>query len=444
MKKFNFLLLTTSFLFSGLATSCGPKVYYKEIKKLAPFLYEVTYDGYEKDVNHENAIFKETNEALLGGCSVFRKDNFFARNFDFYFTEAPSFIVKMKKGNRKHASIGTATSVNLTSNMVDDFIRFKTGNHELNIIPDETVDGINDAGVTITMNVCPIDDAGAFPTGTNPGKENLSLLQTVRFILDNADSATNAIELLQNRNLYLVDGYTFNLHFLISDKDKNYIVEVIDNKLVVDEKNGSEKEKFDLPILTNFYTNMTQEQINKSYEKLLPESFKEMLDEDTIEWLEDLFKDNLPENPIYDNCASGVERYEYILDQYDNLIGSSKEETKANILNVLSDLFYSKLYPEDWQEDGPKWASEDFWQIFNITYNNDVDQDYNDLYEGYFWTVFESTRNILDYNKRNEALDYDVWITVHTSLYDIENKTLTIYSQEKINCPHEVNFNGLN
>lgn len=96
-----------------------------------------------------------------------------------------------------------------------------------------TLDGINDAGVVCNINVVPTDDIGR-TTGTG-GKDDLCGLCLVRFILDNADNAKDAINKLKTKNIWMPNsgGYDLEVHLMVSDGTDTFVVEFIKNKMVV-------------------------------------------------------------------------------------------------------------------------------------------------------------------------------------------------------------------
>ena len=92
-----------------------------------------------------------------------------------------------------------------------------------------TMDGVNENGVAININVVPSDLQHTI--GTNPGAKRLCAGVVPRYILDNAKSAEHAISLLMERDIYTI--FLSEFHFMISDSKETYIVEMSQNKLVV-------------------------------------------------------------------------------------------------------------------------------------------------------------------------------------------------------------------
>lgn len=348
--------LVSSFLISIFQ----PKKIYTSPRKIAPYLYEITYSDYREDVNADT---HNTMDAF--GCSSVRNGNFYGRNFDYIFNDTPEFIVHMTASENRHASLGVATHYGLRENLMEQ----NAYDEQLEIVPNLTLDGINDAGVIASINVVPgKEDVGEL-TGTNPNGEDLDTAFTVRFILDNADSADEAIELLKSRNLYGTAVNDMYLHIMIADPNKTYIVEFINNELVANEFTGDEQ------IMTNFYRNL----------------------------------------PELTDHAAGVERYEILKENYNE--GTSL----AGMRNLMKRVKYSNAYNYSTEP----WYSE---AIPQSVLKNGTEEEFNEYY-----AIFDNIRtdywNYLSNDIRNPASS-SFWHTTHNSIYDIENKVLRITIQE--------------
>ena len=145
----------------------------------------------------------------------------------------------------------------LSNNVSDEYFK---------LIPNIMMDGINENGVIANMNVVDFKDGGSPSMTTNPGKPQLYLYSTVRYILDHATSALHAIDLLNEHDLYTLNRHANNIHLMIADPKETYIVEFIkepDKDFVsvrADKKEGDEQ------IMTNFYNNLTKEEIKATYD----------------------------------------------------------------------------------------------------------------------------------------------------------------------------------
>lgn len=212
---------------------------YTGLKAIAPYTHQITFSDFEYDSDLQTI---STDKVF--GCSSVRNGNYYGRNFDYIYNDTPEFVVRMKASDERYASIGVAQHWGLR----EADLLAKSYDKQLELVPNLTLDGINENGVVANINVVPRQDV-AEVTGTNPDGEKLHMLHMVRYILDNAASATEAVDLLAGRNIYgdLGDKY---LHLMVADEKKTYIVEFLDNKLVAKEKTGNEQ------IMTNYYNNL--------------------------------------------------------------------------------------------------------------------------------------------------------------------------------------------
>lgn len=359
------LLLTAAgtfaffFFYQKPADSTETKIYSKP-KKIADYLYEISYSDYRED----SESLTDTLEVF--GCSSVRNGNFYGRNFDYIFNDTPEFVVKVSATENRHASLGIATHFGLREAQMEN----EEYDKQLEIIPNFTLDGINDAGVIASINVVPGANDVAELTGTNPGNKNLNAAYAVRYILDNADSANEAIELLEARNIYgsAVDG--LYLHIMIADAEKTYVVEFIDNKLIAKEKTGNEQ------IMTNFYINL----------------------------------------PELTEHASGVERYAILKENYD------EGNTFVGMRNLMARVRFSNAYRYTTK---PAWDSESIPQSI---IKNPASEEYkayaaiiSNIQKDYWIRILTDNRN---------PADKKFWHTTHNSVYDIKNKILRVTVQE--------------
>lgn len=364
-KKILFLLLI-----SILLCSCSKKEMYYDFKKIDPYLYEITYNDYIYDKNLETITNVEDF-----GCSSVKNGSYYGRNFDFIYNDVPEFVVRINSSENRHASVGISilSGIHKNDDIINDY------GDKLKLLPNFTLDGINDSGVICSDNVVPKEDVISL-TGTNPGKEDLHVAFIVRYVLDNANSADNAIELLKERNIYGDLGENYNLHIMIADKDKTYVVEFIDNKMVVEEKKDNEQ------IMTNYYVNL----------------------------------DYLTEN------SAGVERYNILKENY------NEGNTFEGMWNLLQRVKYSKTYLFD---KDIEWYSEFIPQSTLNNMTEETKKEIDELFDTYkknYWV----TRTYQNRNGSNSSY----WFTTHNSTYDIEKRKLRVTIQENYDTYYEYNL----
>lgn len=361
---------------------------YNSLKKISNYLYEIRYS--EIDYKDGEKYYKEKYTPINAACSSLRKGNFIGRNFDWTYDNYASFIVYTQATNKRHGVVGVANGLKtLTPEMIDSGLYSK----EYSYIPFALHDGINDEGLVCNINIVPAGDKG-LTTGTDTTKPDMCVLMLVRYILDYASNVDEAIELIKSRNIIGIntEEKIEEVHFMISDPNKTVVVEFIDNEIKVIENQN---------IMTNFYL----------YD----------FDGNTITG----FKENReiqPNETTLTAHAAGVERYDILSEVYSEL------QDKQDILDAMQEVWYTNTYKD---ETTPKWYSE---------YTGDT--PYGDI------TIYMSPDNNLlnqafNIGKNNYEIrtreDELTWQTVHTSVYDIENKQLTLMFQEN-SSKHIFNF----
>ncbi len=438
MRKVFKFLAPMAFVPSMLApismTSCGGKMY-SDIKHLTPYLHEMTFDDYEYD-----SKFITTKDAEAFGCSSVRNGNFYGRNFDYVFNDTPEFVVRVKanKAKKRHESIGIAIHFGLRENKLLQ----NEYDEQLKLIPNITLDGINDAGVICSHNVVSmepdkIDPETKQPTinpQTNPDDEGafqLHQLFVPRYILDNADNVDHAVRLLKGEggaqpiNIKGDLNGAHHLHIMIAGKGedgnpKTVIVEFFAKntgvnhfEVVVEEKKEDSDQTYGLPIMTNFYVNNGEK-------------------DDTY---------------FTNNEKNGDERYEILK------AGYNTSDSFAGMEALMKQVMYSRAYRYshnrvpmniDWTDEEPE---------PDIRYKGDLSSEwysefvnYKELYEEdpatheplFDWNSYLTelalfkqdywNARILDIRNPSEA---KFWQTTHNSTYDIEERHLRVTVQEQ-------------
>lgn len=218
----------------------------------------------------------------------------------------------------------------------------------------------------------------------------------VRYILDKATSAENAVRLLQEANIYGSLG-EYSFHWMICDEKDNYLVELIDSKVVATKAEDNPIERFRKPVITNFY----------------------------------LFKD-LSEQKV----PCGVERYGILEANYDNA-GSAK-----GMFETMEKVRYSRKY--DGKDPSTlagapdlNWYSEYLAHMPNyknttgpLLYNEfpKTDADRQRIWRDIMSLDIE--RNAISKFENPRKNPMSAW-TCHTTVYNIKEKSLQIVIGEK-------------
>lgn len=340
------------------------------IQKIQDYLYYINYD----ELNYETGIEFCLNRfnPVPGACSAIRKGNFYGRNYDWYYDENATFIINRKATSGKFASIGVASGL-----ITDEVANSGEYNELYDYLPFITLDGINENGVVCNINVLPELDAKGHTTGTNPGQQDVPMACLVRCILDDAASADDAIYKIQhNYNIIAPNSerVSSEMHFMIADENKTYVVEFVNNSPVIIEQFVDNK-----PIMTNFYLTG----YDGTRTSLTP-------------------------------YAMGIERQEVLSDGFDDVA------TMDDMSDLMKSVFYTKAYSV--LED-PIWYSEfsGQYQTFGNLTKDSTPEEYAPL--------MTYVRNLFTSRQR----DGSTWQTVHSSVYDIEHKKLNIIVQENNN-----------
>lgn len=343
-------------------------------------------------------------------CSgmVSKDKRFHGRNLDWYYDSNATVVMKSPAESDKHAVLGVC----LSRTTVEEIKSGNQDNPEVKFLPFRLDDGINDAGLTIQINVT---HANADKRVTVPKDSSLKLPapMVVRYVLENCSTAEEAADIIVN-HAYEV-GADFDHHWLVSDSNNVYIVE-----------DGVAKEISDRPYMTNF---------------------RAIEDPRTDDNLSVDF-DKISENDPY---AMGVERYLTIMKNYENSI------SEKDIVNLMhNDLKYTNAYAvsSKYPEIGP-WYSESCGNYYIVDFRlsdipNDtnvtltveelasigisVDNDYNGSLMKFIYSIGQS-------KFENRYRDDDTWITTWTAVYDREKLSMKVMFQEE-DIVHEYKLKG--
>jgi len=335
-------------------------------ERVADYLYEITYTDYKAIAGERYA--RTLNSASHGAaCTVVRNGNLVGRNYDYLYSDMAEFVIHVPAAEGRYASIGIASSIfELTPNVVES----DPYGQYFDFLPFVTVDGMNEKGVYCCINMVH-GEFGYQTIGTNPGSSaTLYASFPVRYVLDNCATAAEACRALDTANIVFLEALG-EFHFFIADRTESWVVEVFDNKLRYRKWNDN--------VLTNFY----------------------------------VLTDGFIADRSFDAEPEGVERYDYAREHIDEF------KTPDAAAKLMSDLRYSKRYD---LSNNPFWYSEYYGKECNA---GTIDR-------------FMPKENYADFIKeeceafKNAKRDYlqGFWITTHTSVYDLENLTLRVYSQE--------------
>ncbi|MDO4493579.1 MAG: hypothetical protein Q4C53_06815 [Clostridia bacterium] len=352
--------------------------------KVTDYLYEVTYDSYEDK-------YEYAREALVnfqpGACSSVQNGMIRGRNYDWVYDEAPCFVIHVPAAEGRHASVGVATPMALSPAVVD------SGEEPLplDILPYMTLDGMNDAGLTINGNIVNRGEKGEFEMKSADPAQHIMPVMIPRLLLDKAATIEEAVALLEPLDVTSL-GPDDEGHFMITarasatdDSFKTVVVEFIPGEDRHYRLNVIDKFVGGKPIMTNFHLT----DFDGSEESLTP-------------------------HPM------GYERYLVLQKNY----GMGTDV--PGMIDLMKKVYYTRnydLYNENF------WYSE-YAKIANLTMadrgaaylGGDVSK------AGAFAAEIAKEQN--DYKHRSRTGGNMTWQTVHMSVYDIEKREVSVLSQE--------------
>ena len=401
---------------------------YHGLRKLAPYLHEIWYDDYVFDRNGET-LSQDPKPA----CSSVRNGNFIGRNLDFYLDDTPEFIVHVAADQKKGrlASVGVAMHAGLR----EEGVAGGRYSRSYELVPNRTLDGINERGVAINQNVVAFNysvvtgvEGGEF-TGTNPSGEDLNISFVTRFVLDHATSAAHAVELLKARNLVGLSVSGDLLHYMISDAKETYIVEIVHNALVA--------RRLDRTVMTNFNLNWDNGNGRALEDGVSGWTIADYPSPADVVRDVGTGKSEAELSKFYAPHAEGVERFVRLRDNYD------EGATFTGMRSLLRRVQYSQA---------STFATQPYWYSDRCSVTTDAIIEYYlklgyesticNIYAyygpylyGYIdWALEEylmkDERTYLADKDRYRKSDTGVWLTVHNSTYDIERRMFAISVQE--------------
>ena len=362
--------------------------------RITDYLFDITYDDY--DYSHGFSYMEKFRMNAM--CSVLRKGNLIGRNLDWLYDEHPNFVIHTTAVCGRHATLGVGLAV---GNLTNEVAKSGIETDEYKVLPFFVSDVINDCGVYISINVVTPGDRG-YTIGTGDGSQKICQLMLPRYVADFAASAKEAVDLIRHMDIFApLNGIEEEAHFLICDQDNSYIVEFVNNAVVVYSNTDEECLPFptDECILTNFYMNGWNGELKTVY---------------AGDSSEEVAGTGLNEH------AMGIERYQILRDFYGSI------QSVGDVSHAMQAVRYLKSYEKTTE---PFWYSEftgDYTasQLGDLTiYSRPED--------------FSEILKIVEERYRRFQRDGSIWITTHTAIYDIEARRLYLYLEEDYEHKHE-------
>ncbi|MCQ2076002.1 MAG: carcinine hydrolase/isopenicillin-N N-acyltransferase family protein [Bacteroidaceae bacterium] len=369
---------------------------YLTIKKIKDYLFETHYGVI--DYGNAYAYFASQADPIdMGACSAARNGNWYGRNLDWTYDENAEFIVHTPHIAGRYASIAVAGGI---PGLTNDVVISEEYNALYKIVPFRLYDGINEHGVIINMNVVPTDNGTNVSIPTEQEEVTISAQMLVRYVLDYFKTASEAVDYIQKHmKIYFSNSlhdHNYELHFMVADEEKTYLVEFAENAaIVVDMSDDADSNIAGKAYMTNFYLNDIT-----------------LNDDDTVYTPGTQTADyNAKDTNGITDCGAGLERYNYIVDAYDSA------NTKDGMRAMMNGLKYTRTYSTAPDAAEPVWLTE-YVGVLGLTVISDPED---------FDAVVQYAGGLFNDRTRTDGL---TWQTVHSAVYDIENRALNIIVQE--------------
>ena len=369
------------------------------LKRVADHLFEISYT---EDFDWGETV---TPGGVISACSGVQVGQYRGRNYDWYYGDTDLCVVHASKTeNREHASVGITDL---------SFITDEDGNIDYAKIPSYTVDGINDAGVCIQVNVIPYGENGEL-VHTDDTSDDLSGVRVVRFLLDYADNVEEAIELLESKDIYAALHDEEELHWLISGpaNETDSSIRTVVAEVFPDGLHITEEFVGDVPIMTNFNVSNFDGSAQ------------------SVGW------------------GLGYERWQILLENY------QQADSVMGTFDLMEKVFFSKMYDlysdQFWYSEYALIELGNYYEEAELksllgedTYNYFMDNFGGVYYVPALWDgesciagdisktgiLAPVVEKITDKYKAQNMGD-ELWITVETAVYDLENLTLDVAVRE--------------
>lgn len=366
---------------------------YTYMHKIEDYLYSAYYDELDFDYAKYYSV-----EEDFGGCTCFIKDGKVYRNYDWEIDDLADFIIHTPStADGRHAVIGAASTL---KGLTKDVVESKSYNPLYKVLPFRLLDGINDAGVAMAALVVPFDPATDTPTTeTNPGSEKISASFAVRYVLDRASSAQEAVDIFTSTNWYVSDNAHikgFEMHFFVSDSTETYCLYFKDNTACAHTLGDD----------STPYTSVWGHKIMSNFK---------LNDDIHIGPVKPIWTPYYSDVCTYtglEKYSAGLERYNAAYEMIYNPNFISDMNDYAKYIRYETGAYMNSL-PDEYKH------ASDLVGVYGLT---------NESPWADFATGLSTVATSFATHERNGVF----WQTVHTAVYDLVDKSVKIYGQEEL------------
>ena len=192
---------------------------------------ELTYNTFDFTENAAYLNKYDPNSTEMGACSAIKLNLdgkvYVGRDYDFYCSDAPAFIIRNNAGKFKTIGIGNSPA---SFDKWESAETYKVRPEVLKAAPFLCCDVMSEAGIYAETNIRPKED-GLTCSSTNPGKPRLCTQAFMQTMLSQYGTLDEIIEHINDYDWFDLQKMGFEQSFFLTDKTgRSIIVEFGANK----------------------------------------------------------------------------------------------------------------------------------------------------------------------------------------------------------------------
>ena len=213
------LVCLSMMLVLGLLTVAHAEAAAPEYKVVQERVIELTYDEFDFDAGAE---YLNKFDVRMGGCSAVRVlvngQVYVGRNYDFYCSNAPAFIVRNNAG--KIRTIGIGNSPDSMPAWSDDY---QLSDLVLGYLPYLCCDVMSETGLYCETNIRPYEEALACQS-TNPGAPRRCTQAFMQIMLSQYATIDEVLEHLNDYDWFDLSAMGFEQAFFLTDQSGRSVI----------------------------------------------------------------------------------------------------------------------------------------------------------------------------------------------------------------------------
>ena len=190
-----------------------------EIKTVMDRVIEVTFDEWDSEAASD---YLSKYDTTMGACSAVKVildgNVYVGRNYDFYCSDAPAFIVRNNSGEIRTIGVG---NMPLTHDAWSE--DFTLSENNMLVLPYACVDVMSEAGIYVETNVR-MDEEEFRCSSTNPGAPRRCTESFMQTMLSQYSTIDEILEHIDDYDWYDLSPLGFQQSFFMTDKDGYSVV----------------------------------------------------------------------------------------------------------------------------------------------------------------------------------------------------------------------------